>query len=106
MLGKDVREIEQWPSDLLSEWLAYDSLDKIPDPYWIGGQICQVIAACFAGKKTEVSDWIPRVRPAPRIMTGEHGRAIIDGIRAQMLAQQATQRRDQFRAQGPDAPPP
>lgn len=66
--------------------MAADSLDNVlPDPYWIGAQICTLIAAT-GGQKTAVEDWIPsRGRPV-RIMSGEHGRAIIQGLGAAMLA--------------------
>lgn len=77
--------------------MAYDKLHPLPDPWWIGAQICQVVAASMSGKKTKVEDWIPVPRDR-RIMTGEQGRAIFQGLRAQMLAQQATAALDSKRS--------
>lgn len=86
--GWPVQEIETWSSPVLSEWMAYDQLDLIPNPWWIGAQICQVIAAAMVGKKTSVEDWMPcSIRPV-RIMSGEQGKAILQEVAARMRAQQ------------------
>jgi hypothetical protein len=74
----------------LSEWVAYDQLDHIPDQYWIGAQICQVMAMVMGTgkKKYKVEDFIPRVRPV-RIMSGEQGLAMMQMITAMAKAEEA-----------------
>lgn len=67
--------------------MAYDKLDLIPDHYWIGGQICQVIMATFAGKKTDVSDWIPKLKPW-RVISGEEGQVMFRTLKARARAKQ------------------
>jgi hypothetical protein len=63
----------------LSEWLAYDQVDGVPDAYWICGKLCQTIVGSFAGKKTQVDDFIPRERPV-RIVSGDSAKAIMQGV--------------------------
>ncbi len=60
--------------------MAYDQLDHLPDPWWIGAQICQVIAATMGGKKTKVDDWIPFSRRPVRIVSGDAGKAFFKGM--------------------------
>jgi hypothetical protein len=52
-------------SALLSEWMAYDRIAPLHDPYWIGAHLCQVIANSFAakGKGFKLEDFLP-VRPS------------------------------------------
>ena len=61
-----------------SEWLAYDQLDLIPDPWRMVGILCQTIAAS-QGVKSEVDDFIPIPKP-PRIISGEAGRSMFRGM--------------------------
>ncbi len=68
-------------SEELSRWIAYDQLDRIDDHYWIGAQICQVLAQVMTGKPYKVEDFIPR-RRRPRIVSGEAGLAWFGGIAA------------------------
>jgi len=80
-----VRELERrMDSHELSEWLAYDQLDVIPDLYWIGAQICWVIASTMSSGKRRytIADFIPRARPSPRILSGDVAYAIWQGIKA------------------------
>ncbi len=46
----------------LSEWIAYDQLDRIPDPYWSSASICWAIASFMGSgkKKYKIDDFIPR----------------------------------------------
>jgi len=68
-------------SEELSRWLAYDKLDLIPDAWLIGGTICTVLVRML-GKdagRIKPEDFIPRGKPV-RIMSGDAGRAIFEGI--------------------------
>ena len=60
--------------------MAYDQLDHLPDPWWIGAQICQVIAATMGGKKTDVYDWMPLSRKPVRVVPGEVGKAFFQAV--------------------------
>ncbi len=57
----------------LSEWYAYDQLDRIPDPHWIGGSICWAIATWMGtGKKRwQIDDFIPREQPERKMSPEE-----------------------------------
>ncbi len=89
-----MREIEAYPSTLLSEWMAYHSLYKLPDPYWIGAQVCQVMATVMGtGKKRfKVEDFIPRARPV-RIMSGDDGKRMMETVVAMQQAKEAQKSR-------------
>jgi hypothetical protein len=62
--------------------MAYDQLDHLPDPYWIGAQICAVVSAAMGGEKSSVDDWMPLSRRPVRVMSGEAGKAVIRGLDA------------------------
>ena len=64
-LGKDVREIEAWPSPLISEWLAYDQLDPIPDPNWLAGMQAATMVNLWSKSRSKPDDFIPRVPLGP-----------------------------------------
>ncbi len=77
-LGRDVREIFEWPSSLISEWLAYDQLDPIPDSNWQTGLLASIMANAWGSKKTRPEDWIPRVKTRRRQSMAEQ-RSILLG---------------------------
>jgi len=58
----DVRQVLSWPSTLISEWMAYDQLDVIPDPNWQFGLIASILANSWGRCKSKPEDWIPRAR--------------------------------------------
>ncbi|SIO60131.1 hypothetical protein SAMN05444166_6278 [Singulisphaera sp. GP187] len=65
-----VRELlSRIDSHELSEWLAYDRLDPLPDSYWQAGLISSTIANVFGkGKALTPEDFIPR-RQKPKSET-------------------------------------
>lgn len=66
-LGRTVDELlASMSSAELSEWIAFDRVERLPDPYWIGGMIASVVANSIAGAKTTPSDFIPREEIKPR----------------------------------------
>jgi hypothetical protein len=70
-------------SEEMSRWLAYDQLDQIPDPVLIGGRIASVVANVMTvGQKFTPDDFTGRMRPKPRILSGEAGRAYFQGLTA------------------------
>ena len=48
----------------ISEWLAWDQLDHLPDHYWIGGEICATIANVMGnGRRTfHPEHFVPRAK--------------------------------------------
>jgi hypothetical protein len=87
-LGKTRRELlEGLDSEELSEWMAYDRLDRIPDPYWIAGMITANLFNALTGGKAKIDDFIPRLKPV-RILSGEAGMAWFKGAAAQAEAAQ------------------
>lgn len=83
-----VRQLQQsMDSEELSRWMAYDRLDRLPDPLWICGKICQTIVAAFCGKAKDVDDFTERPKPV-RILSGEIGRSMIRdlSVQQQMIA--------------------
>lgn len=66
-LGRTVDELlHSISSAELSEWIAFDRVERLPDPYWIGGMTASVIANSVAGAKTTPADFIPREVEKPR----------------------------------------
>jgi hypothetical protein len=74
----------------LSEWMAYDELEVIPDPVWSTAAICWSVATFngFGKKKRSIEDFIPREKPV-RIMSGEVGRAHMHVMIAHQKAKEA-----------------
>jgi hypothetical protein len=86
-LGKTVGELERSISSVeLSEWMAWDQLDKLPDPWWQMGKICAVIAEILTGKAASPEDFIPRARPKRKIMSPEAAMATMRGAEAVLKA--------------------
>ncbi len=46
----------------LSEWLAFSQIEPLPNPYWIGANICHVIANSNSKKRFSLSDFMPQLR--------------------------------------------
>ena len=57
----------------LSEWIAYDKLDLIPDPWRQTGIMAGLTHNMWAKKKVSEDHYIPREREI-RILSGEDGR--------------------------------
>lgn len=61
----------------LSEWYAMERIDPLPDLYWIGAQICLVIASFFGGaKKLTIDDFRPVAAPKRRLTVEETMKAM------------------------------
>ena len=69
------------PASELEEWAAYCELEPLPDPYWIGAQICAVTANVqrAKGPAAKIEDFIPRMRPRGRRQTAQE---MYEGFRA------------------------
>lgn len=60
-----VRELgERMDSAELSEWMAYQRIEPLPDPFWIGGVIASTMANIHTEKKFKPEDFMPK-RTAP-----------------------------------------
>ncbi len=55
----------------LSEWIAYDELEKLPDLNWAAGAICWSIATFFGSKKRFAIDDFIRHEQPEKLMTPE-----------------------------------
>jgi len=65
----------------LSEWLALQSLDPLPDPYWIGAQQCAVTASSLGGAKNlTIDDFRPVAAPKRQLTVEETMRAVRGAI--------------------------
>lgn len=62
-----MRELEAWPSPLISEWMAYHMIEPLPDANWHTGLLASMMANLWSkGAKTKPEDFIPRVAPRRR----------------------------------------
>ena len=79
-LGMTVRRLlSELDSRELSEWLAYDRLEPLDDPYWRSGMVASTVANCMAGKKGEKfkpQDFLPRQKP----QSAKQSKAIFENI--------------------------
>jgi hypothetical protein len=57
---------ERMDSDEFSGWLAYDRVEPLPDPYWIGAMQAMVAARTLGAKGVKLDDFLPRRLEAPR----------------------------------------
>jgi len=87
-LGKDIREIEAWPSPLISEWMAYDQIEPIPDSWYQAGIIASTMVNLWSKSKMAPTEFIPRVRT--RRQSVEEQLMIFRGIAARQAAQVAS----------------
>lgn len=70
----------------LSEWMAYDRLDLLPDPWRETGTVCATLANVWTDKGGyKPDDFIPRPRPV-RIMSGKGGRVWMQAVAAAAAA--------------------
>lgn len=55
------RLLEELDSAELMEWLAYDSVEPLPDSYWQAGMLASVLAQIHSasGKKYKPQDFMP-----------------------------------------------
>lgn len=61
----------------LSEWLAMERIDPLPDFYWMSAQECLVTASAFGGaKKLSIDDFRPVAAPKRRLTAEETMRAM------------------------------
>lgn len=50
----------------LSEWLAFDRVEGIPDPHWQTALIALLIARTMGGdRRAQLEDFLPRREPLP-----------------------------------------
>ncbi|CEF48255.1 unnamed protein product [uncultured bacterium] len=60
-----MREIETWPSPLVSEWLAFSLLEPMPDSNWQFGMLASVMVNLWSKTRAKPSDFIPVPRERP-----------------------------------------
>lgn len=57
--------LDRLDSRELSEWIAYDRLEPLPDTWLQNGIVAHLIAA-LGGEKTKPHDWIPKPSKASK----------------------------------------
>jgi hypothetical protein len=87
-LGRTVWELERsMDSAEVSEWMAYNQLDPLPDQAWQTGLICSTMVNLWSKGKTKPDDFIPRVRQTRRQSPQEQF-AIMQGLASIQQARQ------------------
>jgi hypothetical protein len=71
--------VRRMGNDELMEWLAFDRIHPLPDPYWIGAMIAFTFARVMGAKGTKFEDYLP-TRGKPRQQTGAQMASIIRGV--------------------------
>jgi hypothetical protein len=84
-LGKTVGQLlEEIDSVELSEWLAYDRIEPLPDLWAMHGQLASLVHnAWFKGRSRGPEDFIP-ARRERREQSPQEQMAIVDRLRARM----------------------
>jgi hypothetical protein len=75
-----VRELlARLDSQELSEWLAFNDLEPLPDSYWQTGLVCATLANLWTakGKSYDPHDFMPTGKPEPTI---QEQIAILDAL--------------------------
>lgn len=61
----------------LSEWLAFDRIEPLDNPYWRSGMVASVLASSSSGKKYTPQDFMPHKK---KEQTVEEQKAILNLI--------------------------
>ena len=89
-LNMTVGEIERRMSAAeFREWIAFDNVDPLPDPYWSSAMLAMVIARVFGGSKTaEIADFLPaRKRAKPQRQSNAMMKSLMSVFGAKQNAQ-------------------
>jgi len=93
-LGKTVSELlAEISSAELTEWLAYDRIDPLPDPYWTNALLCQTIMRSQGNSKAKLVDFLPSRPASLDVQSADAGLAIFDS-HARRLDRAAKKARD------------
>jgi hypothetical protein len=66
-LKRTVRELEHSiDSTEISEWLAYNQLDPLPDSNWQTGLLASTMVNLWSKTRTKPEDFIPRAKQSRR----------------------------------------
>jgi hypothetical protein len=69
----------------LSEWLAFDRIEPLPDSYWQAGMVAATVANVMGsgkGRRRRPEDFMPRRKGARREQPAAEGMAILDALMA------------------------
>lgn len=81
-LGKTVRQLlSELDSEELSEWLAYDQLEPLPDAHWDSGMMASTVVNMFSktNRRYKPTDFMPHYRISGR-HDPEQDMAILDAM--------------------------
>lgn len=86
-LGKTVRQLlSEMDSQELSEWMAFDQIEPLPDPYWASGMVASTMCNLWGkrSKPYKPKEFMPtyQVKPSPA-----QDRAILDALMAKQPPQ-------------------
>ncbi len=77
----------EFSSRELAEWMAYDRIEPLHDPYWIGGMICATMANLWGSKRYDAADFMPAQRAGePAVQSSEQGIARMNAMIARQQA--------------------
>lgn len=54
-----------------AEWVELESIDPIPDPYWIGAMIASTVVHSLCSSKVTLADFMPARKPKRPQTTAE-----------------------------------
>lgn len=87
-LGKTVRQLLlELDSEELSEWMAYDQLEPLPDAHWDSGMMASTVVNMFgkANRRYKPTDFMPSYK-CVKEHSPEHDMAILDAMIADQEA--------------------
>jgi hypothetical protein len=90
-----VRELlDRMDSAELSEWMAYNLIEPLPDPWYQNGQLCALMANLWSSKgRLKPDDFIPRARGDRRRQSPAEQLAIFRAIAGAHNAREASRSR-------------
>lgn len=79
----------------LAEWMAFASVEPLPDPYWTSALQCLVIsstAGSGGGKRPRLEDFLPVVRrprnvhqPVPKRLSAEQSAGLLGRLMREVM---------------------
>ena len=68
------------------EWVAYDAIEPLPDPHWIGAMQAWVMARIWGSKTAAIGDFMPARGREPKRQSVKMHMALMGAFAAQQNA--------------------